>query len=120
MSHTNYSYDVALGSDRSKMSRTCSQCGNNGHNSRTCTEAAGGGAAASAENGIMLFGVRLVNEQGNAFRKSASMTNLSQYEQLPLQDSNPDAGYASDDVVHASGNRRERKRGTFLFSFFVF
>ncbi|KAK9935585.1 hypothetical protein M0R45_022684 [Rubus argutus] len=93
------------------MSRTCSQCGNNGHNSRTCTEAAGGGASSSAENGIMLFGVRLVTEQGNAFRKSASMTNLSQYEQLPLQDSNPDSGYVSDDVVHASGNRRERKRG---------
>ncbi|XP_061992098.1 transcription factor MYB1R1 [Rosa rugosa] len=92
------------------MSRTCSQCGNNGHNSRTCTEATGGGAA-PAENGIMLFGVRLVTEQGNAFRKSASMNNLSQYDQLPLHDSNPDAGYASDDVVHASGNRRERKRG---------
>ncbi|XP_050372656.1 transcription factor MYB1R1 [Argentina anserina] len=93
------------------MSRTCSQCGNNGHNSRTCTEAAVGGAASPEENGIMLFGVRLITEQGNAFRKSASMNNLSQYDQLPLQDSNPDAGYASDDVVHASGNRRERKRG---------
>ncbi|KAL6189790.1 hypothetical protein ACLB2K_036192 [Fragaria x ananassa] len=110
LSQTNnkYSYDVVV---RAKMSRTCSQCGNNGHNSRTCTEAAGGGAASPAENGIMLFGVRLVTEQGNAFRKSASMNNLSQYDQLPLQDSNPDAGYASDDVVHASGNRRERKRG---------
>jgi len=84
------------------MSRTCSQCGNNGHNSRTCTEAGGG------ENAIMLFGV-LVTE-GNSFRKSASMTNLSQYDQQP-QDSNPDAGYASDDVVHPSGRSRERKRG---------
>lgn len=114
LSQTNnkYSYDVVV---RAKMSRTCSQCGNNGHNSRTCTEAAGGGAASPAENGIMLFGVRLVTEQGNAFRKSASMNNLSQYDQLPLQDSNPDAGYASDDVVHASGNRRERKRGRFIY-----
>jgi hypothetical protein len=59
----------------------------------------------------MLFGV-LVTE-GNSFRKSASMTNLSQYDQQP-QDSNPDAGYASDDVVHPSGRSRERKRGTFL------
>ncbi|KAJ7953708.1 transcription factor MYB1R1-like [Quillaja saponaria] len=92
------------------MSRTCSQCGNNGHNSRTCTEAAGGGGsgAASGENGIMLFGVRVT--EGNAFRKSASMTNLSQYDQ-PSQDTNADAGYASDDVVHASGRSRERKRG---------
>lgn len=92
------------------MSRTCSQCGNNGHNSRTCTEASGGGGgAASAENGIMLFGVRVTEE--NAFRKSASMNNLSQYEQNLQADSNGDAGYASDDVVHASGHRRERKRG---------
>lgn len=92
------------------MSRTCSQCGNNGHNSRTCTEASGGGGgAASAENGIMLFGVRVT--EGNEFRKSASMNNLSQYEQNIQADSNGDAGYASDDVVHASGHRRERKRG---------
>lgn len=91
------------------MSRTCSQCGNNGHNSRTCTEASGGGGGGvgAGENGIMLFGVRVT--EGNSFRKSASMNNLSQYEQ-PL-DSNADAGYASDDVVHASGRSRERKRG---------
>ncbi|KAI5352510.1 hypothetical protein L3X38_005401 [Prunus dulcis] len=89
------------------MSRTCSQCGNNGHNSRTCTEASG--AASAAKNGIMLFGVRVT--EGNAFRKSASMNNLSQYEQTLQADSNGDAGYASDDVVHASGHRRERKRG---------
>ncbi|CBI32064.3 hypothetical protein AAG906_035103 [Vitis piasezkii] len=85
------------------MSRSCSQCGNNGHNSRTCTESGGAGAAA---NDIMLFGVRITE---GAFRKSASMTNLSQYEQP--QDSNADAGYASDDVVHASARSRERKRG---------
>lgn len=92
------------------MSRTCSQCGNNGHNSRTCTD---GGAAASGggsprENGIMLFGVRVTTETNSSFRKSASMNNLSQYD----ADLNAaDAGYASDDVVHASGRTRERKRG---------
>ncbi|KAK7307166.1 hypothetical protein VNO77_39989 [Canavalia gladiata] len=91
------------------MSRTCSQCGNNGHNSRTCTD---GGAAASGggsprENGIMLFGVR-VTEGNSSFRKSASMNNLSQYEP---ESNGADAGYASDDVVHASGRTRERKRG---------
>ncbi|RVW47229.1 Transcription factor MYB1R1 [Vitis vinifera] len=62
--------------------------------------------AGAAANDIMLFGVRITE---GAFRKSASMTNLSQYEQP--QDSNADAGYASDDVVHASARSRERKRG---------
>nr|QHF16710.1 MYb transcription factor 75 [Pueraria candollei var. mirifica] len=91
------------------MSRTCSQCGNNGHNSRTCTDsgAAASGGGSPRENGIMLFGVR-VTEASSSFRKSASMNNLSQYD----ADSNAaDAGYASDDVVHASGRTRERKRG---------
>ncbi|KAK2636349.1 hypothetical protein Ddye_031141 [Dipteronia dyeriana] len=105
------------------MSRSCSQCGNNGHNSRTCAEAAaaaggggggGGGsssaACSSAENGIMLFGVRVVEASSFSFRKSASMTNLSQFDQPP-NDSNADAGYVSDDVVHASARSRERKRG---------
>ncbi|XVF84855.1 hypothetical protein PTKIN_Ptkin17bG0073000 [Pterospermum kingtungense] len=85
------------------MSRSCSQCGNNGHNCRTCGEVAGGGGG---ENGIMLFGVRVTE---GSFRKSVSMNNLSQFDQP--QDSNADAGYASDDVVHASGRSRERKRG---------
>ncbi|XP_020217379.1 transcription factor KUA1 [Cajanus cajan] len=86
------------------MSRTCSHCGNNGHNSRTCTD---GGAASPRENGFMLFGVRLT-EPSSSFRKSASMNNLSQYD----HDSNAaDAGYASDDVVHASARTRDRKRG---------
>lgn len=42
-----------------------------------------------------------------------SMNNLSQYDQPTPHDSNADAGYASDDVVHASesGRSRERKRG---------
>ncbi|XVF44121.1 hypothetical protein PTKIN_Ptkin02bG0095100 [Pterospermum kingtungense] len=80
------------------MSRSCSQCGNNGHNSRTCGEV--------GEKGIMLFGVRVTE---GSFRKSVSMNNLSQFDR-PL-DSNADAGYASDDVVHAYGRIRERKRG---------
>ena len=45
------------------------------------------------------------------------MNNLSQYEQAPNQDSNAEAGYASDDVVHASGRSRERKRGIYTFIF---
>lgn len=67
----------------------------------------------------MIFGVRLTggnnnnnNNNTNSFRKSASLNNLSQYEQPPPQDSNvADAGYVSDDVVHASSRTRERKRG---------
>ncbi|KAI6685887.1 hypothetical protein NL676_031800 [Syzygium grande] len=58
----------------------------------------------------MLFGVRLTAE-GSAFRKSASMNNLSQYEHAPESSNIVDAGYASDDVVHPSGRSRERKRG---------
>ncbi|KAG2322309.1 hypothetical protein Bca4012_056914 [Brassica carinata] len=94
------------------MSRSCSQCGNNGHNSRTCpTESSPGGGG---EKGIMLFGVRVTEaSSSSSFRKSASMNNLSQFDPT-AHDSNPvdDGGYASDDVVHASGRNRERKRGT--------
>ncbi|KAK7252326.1 hypothetical protein RIF29_36184 [Crotalaria pallida] len=92
------------------MSRTCSQCGNNGHNSRTCC---GSGGVSPTENSIMLFGVRVTEgNSNNPFRKSASMTNLSQFEhQTPHEPIAADAGYASDDIVHASGRSRERKRG---------
>ncbi|GLJ30856.1 hypothetical protein SUGI_0613340 [Cryptomeria japonica] len=82
------------------MSRSCSQCGNNGHNSRTCVE-----------NGFMLFGVRVTD---GSMRKSVSMTNLSnlsQYEQSEGGGRSADGGYASDDLVHSSSNARERKRG---------
>ncbi|CAK7332725.1 unnamed protein product [Dovyalis caffra] len=94
------------------MSRSCSQCGNNGHNSRTCGESPGGGDHnCSTPTGIMLFGVR-VTEGAASFRKSVSMNNLSQYEHHH-EEPNADvaAGYESDDVVHASGRSRERKRG---------
>ncbi|CAN0924122.1 Transcription factor MYBS3 [Linum grandiflorum] len=106
------------------MSRICSQCGNSGHNSRTCGGETSciisGDGTAAAENGIMLFGVRLTaGTMNNPFRKSASMNNLSMYAD---HHRNPNSvadgvvvvasGYESDDVVHASGSRfRERKRG---------
>ncbi|KAH9301564.1 hypothetical protein KI387_013147 [Taxus chinensis] len=79
------------------MSRSCSQCGNNGHNSRTCME-----------NGFMLFGVRVTD---GSMRKSVSMTNLSQYDHCDAAAAAADGGYASDDLVHSSSNGRERKRG---------
>ncbi|KAK4538906.1 hypothetical protein RGQ29_032208 [Quercus rubra] len=89
------------------MSRTCSQCGNNGHNSRTCTEASGGGCGSGAGGG---GGGGDVSGENGIMLKSASMTNLSQFDQQP-QDPNVESGYASDDVVHPSGRSRERKRG---------
>ncbi|GMH31144.1 hypothetical protein Nepgr_032987 [Nepenthes gracilis] len=80
-----------------KFSRTCSQCGMNGRNSRTCTD--------SGDNGFVLFGVRLTE---GSLRKSASMNNLSHLDQ---QAQDATAGYASDDAVKASGRSLDRKRG---------
>lgn len=84
------------------MSRSCSQCGHNGHNSRTCVG-----------NGVMLFGVRLTD---GPMRKSASMSNLSNLAQYDHSDPAEVGvegfdGYVSDDFVHSSSNARERKRG---------
>ncbi|XP_057774755.1 transcription factor MYB1R1 [Salvia miltiorrhiza] len=78
--------------------------------SQTGSEVSGGGGGGGVGKGFMLFGVRVMTE--GSFRKSVSMNNLAQYDQLP-QDSSHDvaAGYASDDVVHPSGRSRERKRG---------
>lgn len=102
------------------MTRRCSHCSNNGHNSRTCLSRSGGG-------GVRLFGVRLTD--GSIIKKSASMGNLSALYRCsspnaaasPPPDSphfdlarEPD-GYLSDDPAHASSsaNRRgERKKGT--------
>ena len=102
----------------SKSPRTCSQCGNNGHNARTCTELSTATATATETvetPGIFIFGVRLsaISETNNSpsptspctspssscssfVRKSMSMNNLSQYEQqheyqksfLPLDSTN--------------------------------
>ncbi|RWR87027.1 transcription factor MYB1R1-like protein [Cinnamomum micranthum f. kanehirae] len=88
-----------------QMARNCSQCGNNGHNSRTCE---------ASDGGFMLFGVRVTQGPAPApahFQKSASMNNLSQFDHPPPH-ADVASGYASDDVVHAASARnRERKRG---------
>ncbi|KAG7589591.1 Myb domain [Arabidopsis suecica] len=99
------------------MSRSCSQCGNNGHNSRTCpteitTTGDNNNGGGGGEKAIMLFGVRVTEASSSCFRKSVSMNNLSQFDQTPDLNPADDGGYASDDVVHASGRNRERKRGT--------
>ncbi|MED6138520.1 hypothetical protein PIB30_074901 [Stylosanthes scabra] len=98
------------------MTRRCSHCSNNGHNTRTCPNRAGGG-------GVKLFGVRLTD--GSIIKKSASMGNLmtlhhhsSSSSFLAAAADNPPSpdplGYLSDDPAHASSfsNRRaERKKG---------
>lgn len=102
------------------MIRSCSQCGSNGHNSRTCASAADDQSSPLADDApaeIMLFGVRV---KVDPMRKSVSMNNLSQYIQ-PHESSNADAsasaavavGYASaeDAIPHQSSATRERKRG---------
>ncbi|GMI91801.1 NITROGEN RESPONSE DEFICIENCY 1 [Hibiscus trionum] len=106
------------------MTRRCSHCSNNGHNSRTCPTRGGVGCG-----GVKLFGVRLTD--GSIIKKSASMGNLSSahYHSSSsaaaspnpgspssdhVRDSNhePD-GYLSDEpTAHTSANPRgERKKG---------
>uniref|UniRef100_A0A7N0VL02 Uncharacterized protein n=1 Tax=Kalanchoe fedtschenkoi TaxID=63787 RepID=A0A7N0VL02_KALFE len=91
------------------MTRRCSHCSHNGHNSRTCPN-----------RGVKIFGVRLTD---GLIRKSASMGNLSHCTGStsgsnlnggPLGSGSPgDApdhgdGYASEDFASAS---REKKKG---------
>ncbi|KAI3777872.1 hypothetical protein L1987_47675 [Smallanthus sonchifolius] len=97
------------------MTRRCSHCSNNGHNSRTCPTRGGG---------VKLFGVRLTD--GSIMKKSASMGNLSAlyHPSSPAAvspnpsspaTSDPIEGYLSDDPVHASCSakrRADRKKGT--------
>ncbi|KAI7989163.1 Transcription factor KUA1 [Camellia lanceoleosa] len=99
------------------MTRRCSYCSHNGHNSRTCPN-----------RGVKLFGVRLTD---GSIRKSASMGNLTHYTgsssgnlQNGLAGNNHDSpgdtpdhgaaagdGYASEDFVPGSSSSRERKKG---------
>ncbi|XP_035833918.1 transcription factor MYBS3 isoform X2 [Helianthus annuus] len=92
------------------MTRRCSHCSNNGHNSRTCPT--------RTTPGIKLFGVRLTD--GSIMKKSASMGNLSALYHpsspaaaLSPNPTSPDPidGYLSDDPAHAK-RRQDRKKGT--------
>ncbi|CAH8358289.1 unnamed protein product [Eruca vesicaria subsp. sativa] len=118
------------------MTRRCSHCSNNGHNSRTCPTRGSGtcGVGGSSSSSVKLFGVRLTD--GSIIKKSASMGNLSalavhhrlspssplatgNHNDSPLSDharySNQDnEGYLSDDTARGSGSihrRVEKKRG---------
>ncbi|CAK7356755.1 unnamed protein product [Dovyalis caffra] len=113
------------------MTRRCSHCSNNGHNSRTCpTRSSLASSSSSTLSGVKLFGVRLTD--GSIIKKSASMGNLSAHyhsSSSAAASPNPDSpvsdhvrdsghvpdGYLSDDpAAHAScsTNRRgDRKKG---------
>ncbi|MBA0720132.1 hypothetical protein Golax_007769 [Gossypium laxum] len=110
------------------MTRRCSHCSNNGHNSRTCPTRGGGGVGSG---GVKLFGVRLTD--GSIIKKSASMGNLSSAHYHSSSSAaaspNPDSpssdhvrdsnhvpdGYLSDEpTAHTSSNPRgERKKGDY-------
>ncbi|KAL9242773.1 hypothetical protein vseg_016739 [Gypsophila vaccaria] len=94
------------------MTRRCSHCTQNGHNSRTCPN----------RGGLKLFGVRLTD---GSIRKSASMGNLSQFGSSlhqtaaastaggdsPVASAAVDGGYASEDFVPGTSSSRDRKKG---------
>lgn len=106
------------------MTRRCSHCSNNGHNSRTCP----------ARGGVKLFGVRLTD---GSIRKSASMGCLSSAAHFhspssaaeaspnpsspssdPLRDpTSHQGGYASDDPNNASNCR---KKGPILLYIYIY
>ena len=97
--------------EHNEMSRRCSHCGLNGHNSRTCPD-----------RGVRLFGVRLTDGASSMnMRKSVSMNNLSHYTSATHNPPSPPElsesgvapdGYVSDGLVQTSNNARERKKGT--------
>ncbi|RCV25030.1 hypothetical protein SETIT_5G133800v2 [Setaria italica] len=109
------------------MTRRCSHCSNNGHNSRTCPARSGGGGGGG---GVRLFGVRLTTAPAPAaMKKSASMSCIASSLGGGSGGSSPPAGgdaggrgggdggagYVSDDPAHAScstNGRAERKKGT--------
>lgn len=118
------------------MTRRCSHCSNNGHNSRTCPSRGGG----SGGGGVRLFGVRLTD--GSIIKKSASMGNLTLANHhhcsspssvnpgsivnpgSPCSDPpNEPEGYLSDDPANVSSftiRRSDRKKGFFFLFYFLF
>ncbi|KAL4335228.1 hypothetical protein GQ457_07G031590 [Hibiscus cannabinus] len=81
------------------MTRRCSHCSNNGHNSRTCPTRGGSGCG-----GVKLFGVRLTD--GSIIKKSASMGNLSSahYHSSSSAAASPNPGSPSSDHVRDSNH----------------
>ncbi|KAG2317403.1 hypothetical protein Bca52824_020525 [Brassica carinata] len=84
------------------MTRRCSHCNHDGHNSRTCPN-----------RGVMLFGVRLTE---GSISKSASMGNLLSHGHGPgspgdISDHVAGDGYTSEGFVAGPSSSRERKKG---------
>ncbi|RWW78850.1 hypothetical protein BHE74_00012901 [Ensete ventricosum] len=96
------------------MTRRCSHCSNNGHNSRTCPARGGGG--------VRLFGVRLTEGSTSAAASSSPAAGaaaspsgdpLVDHHHSPAAAASA-SGYASDDPARASCSsncRSERKKG---------
>ncbi|WKA06370.1 hypothetical protein VitviT2T_024273 [Vitis vinifera] len=88
--------------------RKCSHCGNNGHNSRTCS--------AGGKGCLKLFGVQILTEkEDEAMRKSLSMGNL---QSCNIEHHHGDAGYLSDGLLQSRRGKRvpwsEEEHRTFL------
>ncbi|XP_061358391.1 transcription factor MYBS3-like [Gastrolobium bilobum] len=78
------------------MTRRCSNCSNNGHNSRTCPSRT-----------VKLFGVRMsITDGGSIMKKSASMGNLSSSSSAAAAASPSSDGYLSD---HPSSSPLRKK-----------
>ncbi|KAJ6308968.1 hypothetical protein OIU76_018543, partial [Salix suchowensis] len=107
------------------MTRRCSHCSNNGHNSRTCpTRSSLVSTSSFPLSGVKLFGVRLTD--GSIIKKSASMGNLSAHFHSsssaaaspnpgsPVSDRVHDDGYLSDDPAArascSTSRRGDRKK----------
>lgn len=106
------------------MTRRCSHCSNNGHNSRTCPT-----RATTTGGGVKLFGVRLTD--GSIMKKSASMGNLSALyhsstspvavsPNFSTSPATSDHGYLSDDPSYSAKRRADRKKGQVRFWFVSF
>ncbi|KAK7261773.1 hypothetical protein RIF29_28092 [Crotalaria pallida] len=89
------------------MTRRCSHCSNNGHNSRTCPSRGGGGGTSASGGGggglgVKLFGVRLTD--GSIIKKSASMGNLSGHFHSSLNSPSSIAAAAAAAAAFGGGN----------------
>ncbi|OWM75723.1 hypothetical protein CDL15_Pgr021888 [Punica granatum] len=90
----------------------CSQCGGNGHNSRTCNSKSAGCST------IKLFGVTIAETSHAPMKKSFSMDNLISSSNLDTTTTHhfdvDEAGYLSDGPIHSSKRAKSshaRKRG---------
>ncbi|PWA67547.1 Homeodomain-like protein [Artemisia annua] len=82
------------------MTRRCSHCSNNGHNSRTCPT-----RDTTTGGGVKLFGVRLTEGGGSIMKKSASMGNLSALYHPSSSSSSPVAVSPNNGGSPASSDR---------------